>query len=231
MLTIAIDGPSGAGKTTLAQNLAKSLGILYLDTGAMYRAIGLYMLRNGIDPADEQAVTSVLNDVQIEVQLQNGEQDTLVNGVSVSDKLRTPQVSMAASQVSAYAAVRERMVALQREIARGQQIVLDGRDIGTNVLPHAPYKFFITATVRERAKRRYDQLLEKGESVLYSDVLADVQRRDEQDSTRALHPLRAAPDAVIIWTDQLDAQGVLEQVLKLIKEKQEVSCCTKSSIS
>ncbi len=231
MLTIAIDGPSGAGKSTLARSLAQSLGILYLDTGAMYRAIGLSMLQRGIDPGDEQAVARALDGLDVAVRLQNGQQDTLVDGVSVTELLRTPQVSMAASLVSAHAKVRERMVALQRQIAKGQQIVLDGRDIGTNVLPQAPYKFFITATAQERARRRCEQLRAAGESVVYLDVLADVQRRDEQDSTRALNPLRAAPDAVVIWTDQLDAQGVLNQVLAFIREKQEASCCTESSIS
>lgn len=221
MLSIAIDGPAGAGKSTLARNLADALGVLYLDTGAMYRAIGLAVLRSGIDPRDEAAVCAILPRIDVQVRLNQGVQDTLLSGESVSAFLRTPEVSMAASVTSAYGAVREKMVALQRQIAAGQQIVLDGRDIGTNVLPDAPFKFFITASPEVRAQRRFDEMRAKGENPDFDAVLADVKLRDHQDSTRAINPLCVAEDAVVIMTDDLDAQGVLAEVLKLIREKQE----------
>jgi len=216
-MNIAIDGPSGAGKTTLARSLAEVLGILYLDTGAMYRAIGLCAVENGLDTKDEAGIASMLERISLNMDYRNGVQRVLVDGRDVSALIRTPRISMAASDVSALLAVRRKLVAMQREIAAGQDIVLDGRDIGTNVLPGADYKFFVTASPQERARRRHAELLAKGEQAEYQDVLADVVKRDEQDSSRALNPLKPAQDAVLIVTDGMDAAAVLGRALDVIR--------------
>ncbi len=213
MRTIAIDGPSGSGKSTIAKLLAKKLGITYLDTGAMYRGMGYYALKNNIDPADEEQVKPILDDITMEIKYVNGEQKVIVNGEDVTPYIRENRISMAASTISKIPAVRLKLVELQRKIASTSDCVLDGRDIGSYVLPDAPYKFFMTASAEERAKRRYKELTEKGQSVTYDEILADIIKRDEQDSTRAFAPLTIAKDAIVIDTTRLSIEECLEKVI------------------
>ena len=218
--TIALDGPGGAGKSTVADDVAKKLGILHLDTGAMYRAFAYQALLEGIDPADESALTALVERIDIGVELEeNGVQRTLVNGIDVTDKIRTPEISFAASTSSKCGAVRKYMVAKQQAIAKTRSMILDGRDIGTKVLTDATLKVFLTATPEERAQRRYDQLLQGGHEADYQKVLADVVARDRQDSTRKIDPLRPADDAVIIDnTHYVRAQTVAE-VVRLLEDR------------
>ncbi|HPJ02552.1 MAG TPA: (d)CMP kinase [Candidatus Limiplasma sp.] len=219
-ITIAIDGPGGAGKSTVADEVAKKLGILHLDTGAMYRAFAFQALSEGIDPSDEAALTELVGRTQIDVELlENGVQRTLVNGVDVTDKIRTPEISFAASTSSKCGAVRRFMVQKQQALAKTRSMILDGRDIGTKVLTDATLKVFLTATPQERAKRRYEQMLAAGQPADYQQVLSDVIARDHQDSTRKIDPLRPAEDAVIVDnTDFVQAQTVAA-ILKLLEDR------------
>lgn len=216
-LRIAIDGPVGAGKSSIAKGLAEALGILHLDTGAMYRAFGLKALREGIDPQDDQAVAALIGRAEVDVTLADGAQRTLLDGEDVSDLLRTQEVSAAASAVSKNAALRAHMVALQQRLASQADMVLEGRDIGTRVLPDATYKFFLVATPEARAKRRYDQDRAAGKDASYEQVLADLIARDKQDSERAVDPLRRAEDAIEIDTTQIDQDATLALLLKIIR--------------
>ena len=210
---IAIDGPSGAGKSTLARILAAELHYIYVDTGALYRAIGLHVLRRGIDPKSETHVTAALDGLQIHLGYVGGEQRVWLTGEDVSGLIRTPEVSMAASAVSAHPPVRSFLLSLQRKIAAENDVIMDGRDIGTVVLPHADLKIFLSASAEDRAQRRYEELLQKGQTVTYDDVLRDMQARDTADATRAAAPLRAADDAV-----RVDTTGnTLEQSIALLK--------------
>lgn len=211
-LNIAIDGPSGAGKSTVAKRIAKDKGIVYLDTGAMYRGIGFYLTRQGIDVSDETAVLKVLDEIKMEIVYENGEQRVLVCGEDVTPLLREHSVSMAASTVSKIPEVRLKLVELQRKIAQKTDCVLDGRDIGTFVLPNAKYKFFITATPKERAERRFLELKERGQDVSYDTVLNDILLRDKQDTEREFAPLSVADDAIVIDTTGLSAD---ESALKV----------------
>jgi CMP/dCMP kinase len=218
--TIAIDGPGGAGKSTVADEVAKKLGILHLDTGAMYRAFAYQALLEGIDPCDEAALAALVRRVDIGVELkENGVQRTLVNGTDVTDKIRTPEISFAASTSSKCGAVRKYMVAKQQAIAKTRSMILDGRDIGTKVLTDATLKIFLTATPEERAKRRYDQLTENGQAADYRRVLADVIARDHQDSTREIDPLRPADDAVIIDNTDFVREQTVAEVLRLLEAR------------
>ena len=203
MVSIAIDGPSGAGKSTLARRLAAQHGWLYVDTGAMYRTIGLFAVRAGADMKSEQAVAALLPRLSLGLRYVDGEQHMFLNGEDVSGLIRTEQVSMAASQVSAHPAVRAYLLETQRAFAREHSVVMDGRDIGTVVLPDASVKIFLTASAEERAQRRYNELAARGEQVEYEEVLADVRRRDANDTNRAAAPLRAAADAVTVDTTGL----------------------------
>lgn len=214
MISVAIDGPSGAGKSTMAKRLAAELGYLYVDTGAMYRAIGLYALRHGVDPKDRPGVEALLPEIQLDVRLEEGSQHIYLNGEDVSSAIRAEEVGMAASGVAANPAVRAFLLDTQRELARSRDVLMDGRDIGTVVLPDATVKIFLTASAEARAERRYKELLEKGEKPDYNTVLADIVRRDEQDSNRATAPLRQAPDAILIDTSNIDA----EQSFLLLKQ-------------
>ena len=189
MISIAIDGPGGAGKSTIAKALAKKLGFIYVDTGALYRAIGLYMINNGVDLKNAAAVTEKLDEVKVELKYVNGEQRVLLCGDDVSEDIRKPEVSMAASDVSAIPAVRDFLLGLQRKMASENNVIMDGRDIGTVVLPNAQIKLFLTASAEERAMRRYKELIEKGKKVEYETVYKELCERDYQDSHREVAPL------------------------------------------
>lgn len=204
MISVAIDGPSGAGKSTLARRLAAELGYVYVDTGAMYRAIGLFALRRGVDPADGAAVAALLPGIRLQLRCQAGAQQLFLNGEEVMGAVRAEEVGMAASAVSAHPAVRAFLLEAQRDMARSQNVLMDGRDIGTVVLPNATLKVFLTAAPEARASRRLAELEAKGQPADYAAVLADIIRRDEQDTHRAAAPLRKAPDAVLLDTTKLD---------------------------
>lgn len=218
-INIAIDGPAGSGKSTMAKALAKSMNILYLDTGAMYRACALRALTRGANLEDEASVIDSMRDLSLEIKYEDGAQVTILDGEDVSERIRKPEVSMAASTVSKYPAVRLKMVEKQREIADRMSCVLDGRDIGTFVLPEADFKFFLTAEPAVRAKRRYDELKAKGYPVDLKELEAEIVRRDEQDSSRALAPLKQAEDAVLIDTSRMTPDEVLEELKRRIQEK------------
>jgi cytidylate kinase len=218
MISIAIDGPSGAGKSSMAKSLAKELGYTYVDTGAMYRSIGLFALQNGRDPADAAAVTALLPKIRLDIRVQNGTQHILLNGRDVSEEIRQEKVGMAASAVGAQPDVRAFLLETQRELARRQNVLMDGRDIGTVVLPQATVKIFLTASPEARAHRRLAELAEKGQPADYETVLADIRRRDDQDTHRAIAPLRQAADAVLVDTSELGIEQSLELLKKMILE-------------
>lgn len=230
-LKIAIDGPSGSGKSTLAKAVSKKLGILYLDTGAMYRACGLKAILSGISPKDEELVVKMLETLDIDIRFADGEQRIFLDKRDVSSDIRTPDVSVAASDISSLPAVRIKMVAMQREIAGARSVVLDGRDIGSYVLPDADYKFFLTADPQERAKRRLEELALRGITTqTYEEVLADIRYRDYQDSNRAFAPLIKTPDAIEIDTTFNTQEQTLEALLNnlphdLIKSSDSQGAC------
>ncbi len=219
MINIAIDGPAGAGKSTLARWVAKELGYVYVDTGALYRAVALYMLQRGIKVDDTVAVSTALAAVDVELRYVDGEQRVYLCGENVSSVIRTPEVSMGASSVSAIPKVREFLFELQQDIAEQNNVVMDGRDIGTVVLPHAQVKIFLTASAEARARRRYDELIEKGTKVEYEDVLADVVQRDYNDSNRAIAPLKPAADSIIVDTTELTLEQSAQALLGAIRTK------------
>ena len=210
-MNIAIDGPAGAGKSTAAKIIAEKLGILYLDTGAMYRAIGLKALRLGIDTRDAERIAAMLPDTAVTIKYIDGSQNIFLDGENVTPYIRENKVSMAASDVSAIPAVRVKLVELQRDIARN-----NGRDIGTYVLPSAEYKFYITATAEERAKRRHKELTDKGVDISYESVLKDIAERDKNDSTRAFAPLKKADDAFEFDTTTMSIDEVVKRLLARI---------------
>ena len=216
---IALDGPSGAGKSTIAKRLSAELGFVYVDTGAMYRSIGLYCLQNNIDTADEAAVTAALPQIDIALKYVDGEQRVILNGTDVSKEIRINEVSMAASKVSAYKAVRAFLLDTQRNMAKTQSVIMDGRDIGTVVLPDAEIKIFIVADPEERAKRRYKELMERGQNVPFEEVLKDIIQRDYNDENRAEAPLRQAEDAIRLDTSLLDFEQSYNAVLEIAKNK------------
>ncbi len=216
---IAIDGPSGSGKSTLAKGVASRLGILYLDTGAMYRACGLKAIKTKIDTKDADQVEKMMQDIKIDITHENGEQHVWLDGEDVSKEIRMPGVSVAASDVSAIPCVREAMVNLQRKISEGKNVVLDGRDIGSKVFPNAKYKFFLVADAEERARRRLLELQEKGVTdTSFEDVLKDIKYRDHQDTTRASSPLVKVEDAIEIDTTSISIEGTLDALLSHIQE-------------
>ena len=212
---VAIDGPAGAGKSSAAKRVAAALGAIYLDTGAMYRAMALYMLRHGVDPADAEAVASRAPEALIDVVYENGEQRVLLGGEDVSAAIRENAVSAAASAVSAVPRVRELLVSRQREIARGRSVVMDGRDIGTKVLPYAGIKVFLTASLEARARRRFLELKQKGQDVSLETLTAEMAQRDLNDSTRAASPLRAADDAVTVDSSYMTLDEVVRAIVSL----------------
>lgn len=218
MISIAIDGPSGAGKSTISRTVAGKLGYLYVDTGALYRTIGLYVLRNGSDPKNEQQVQTLLPQLQVNMGYQDGIQQMFLQGENVTDQIRTPEVSMAASGVSAHSCVRAYLLDLQRRLARENNVIMDGRDIGTVVLPEADVKIFLTASSAVRAKRRFNELIAKGEDITYEKVLDDVEKRDYADSHRAISPLKQAEDAIIADTSELNFEESVALIQKIIAE-------------
>ena len=219
-VSIAIDGPAGAGKSTISKVIAKKLGFIYVDTGAMYRAVALYALQNNINTRNEDGVLeSVLDKIDVDIAYKDSVQHIYLNGTDVSDAIREPEVSMGASDVAVVPAVRLKLVELQRALAKRENVIMDGRDIGTYVLPDAEIKIFLTATVEERAKRRHIELVQKGVGASYKEVLADMIKRDHNDSTRKFAPLKQAEDAVLIDTTEYDFDGSVEAILSYINKK------------
>lgn len=217
-IKIALDGPSGSGKSTIAKILSAKLDILYLDTGAMYRATALKALKSGVDTFDEKGVLGFINDLKLEIKYENGKQQTYLDGENVSDKIREPQVSMAASNISSLKCVRLKMVEMQRKIAETTSCVLDGRDIGSYVLPNADYKFYITAGVNVRAERRFKELAEKGYNVDFDSLKKEIEERDYNDSHREFSPLVKAKDAIEIDTSNMTVEQVISTIMSHIKE-------------
>lgn len=217
-INIAIDGPVGAGKSSIADAVARRLHILHLDTGAMYRAMALYALRNGVDLADEDAVCACLTQADVKVRYDNGTQRTLLGAEDVSELIRTAEVSAGASAVSRYPAVRRRMVCAQRELAKRADMLIDGRDIGTNVLTDAPVKIYLTASAQERARRRHLQQVEKGDMTPYETVLSELMARDAQDMNRQTDPLRPAQDAVLLDSTQMTREQVVDAIVKIVED-------------
>ena len=219
MVSVAIDGPAGAGKSTLARRLAAELGYIYVDTGAMFRTIGLYALRAGKDPKDNEAVNALLPEISLKFAFIEGEQHIYLNGEDVSAAIRTEEMGMAASAVGANPAVRTFLLGMQRDMAKTQDVLMDGRDIGTVVLPDATVKIFLTASPEARATRRWKEYQQKGVEVSYEEVLADVRQRDYQDTHRAAAPLRQADDAQLLDTSEMNFEQSLEAMKKMIVEK------------
>ena len=211
--SVGIDGPAGAGKSTVAKRIAQALGIPYLDTGAMYRATAVAAKKHGIGFTDEERLSEFVRTLDVRVQYLGSEQHMLVDGEDVTGQLRTEEISQGASLVSRVPAVRDRMVELQREVAHAQRVVMDGRDICTNVLPDTPYKFFVTASAEERANRRYKQLLEAGQEADYDTILKDIVRRDKQDSERAYKPLYCGADTKRIDTTHMTIEEATQAIL------------------
>ena len=219
MIRIAIDGPGGAGKSSVAKKIASKLGIIYVDTGALYRTIGLFMLNNGVSPTDAEAVSKRLGDFSLELKFVDGKQVILLDGVDVCDTIRTPEVSMAASAVSAIKEVREFLLNTQRDIANKNSVIMDGRDIGTIILPDAEVKIFLTASPEARALRRYEELNAKGVKTTLEQVAAEMAERDENDSTRDIAPCVPAEDAVCLDNSELDLEGTAEAIISIINDK------------
>ena len=218
--SIAIDGPSGAGKSTMAKAVAAKLGCVYLDTGAIYRTVAYHMILMGISPKDRDGVNRLIDDVNIDIRFPgDGVQHMILNGFDVTDELRTPEMSRGASQVSAHPAVREVLLDLQRDMAKKNNVVMDGRDIGTVVLPDADVKFFLTASDTVRAQRRFLELQAKGDKISYEQVLRELRQRDEQDTNRAIAPLRCAPDAIRLDTSALTVDESVAAMLSIVREK------------
>lgn len=221
-ISVAIDGPVGAGKSTVARECAKRLGFIYCDTGALYRAVGLYCVRNGKDPEDPSEVAGCLDDINVGLSLVDGVQHVFLNGEDVSGEIRLPEMSMAASAVSAVPQVRGKLLSMQREAAEKNDVIMDGRDIGTVVLPNADVKIFLTAKPEIRAKRRYDELIKKGIETTFEDVLSDLNERDHNDSHRAVAPLKQADDAIFADTSELDFEQSVELICGIVRERQNV---------
>ena len=221
-ISVAIDGPSGAGKSTVAKALAEQFRLIYVDTGAIYRTVGLAAQRAGVDSKDAEAVIALLPDIRIDIRYDaEGTQRMFLNGEDVSEEIRTPLSSIYASDVSAIPAVRAFLMDMQRGMARKHSVVMDGRDIGTVVLPDADVKIFLTASAEERARRRYLELQRRGSTDTYAQVLRDIEYRDRQDSTRSAAPLRPAPDAVFIDSSRLSFDESVEAAAKLLRARLE----------
>lgn len=219
MISVAIDGPAGAGKSTLSRAAAKKLGYIYVDTGALYRTVGLKFLNLGYDTELNCDIDKILEDTKIDIKFIDNEQRVFLDGNDVSDKIRTPEASMMASAVSAKPPVRAFLLEMQRKLARENNVLMDGRDIGTVVLPNATVKIFLTASAEVRAKRRYNELVEKGMDVNYQDIYDDMVKRDYNDSHRAIAPLKPAEDSVLADTSDCTFDGSLKLILDIIENK------------
>ncbi len=218
--TIAIDGPAGAGKSTIARALAKELGYYYVDTGAIYRTVAYFLDLLGISPKDVDGVERYLDELTVEIEYdEEGKQHMIMNGMDVSDDIRTQDISQKASLVSAHGIVRDMLLDMQRDVAKKHNVIMDGRDIGTVVLPKATVKIFLTASAEVRAQRRLEEMLAKGQKGNFQQVLADIQKRDYQDSHRPIAPLKQAKDAVLLDTSDLDIDGVVAAMKKIVMEK------------
>ncbi|WP_443770823.1 (d)CMP kinase [Anaerostipes sp.] len=213
MYSIAIDGPAGAGKSTIAKTIAKKLEFIYVDTGAMYRAMALYFIRHQIDPSDENAINQACPDIHVSIAYENGIQQVLLNGENVNGQIRTEEVGNMASKTSAYKMVRVTLLDLQRNLAKTSNILMDGRDIGTNVLPNANLKIYLTASSKVRAKRRYDELVEKGVKADFDQIEQDIIVRDHQDMEREIAPLKKAEDAVLVDSSDMTIEEVVNTVI------------------
>ena len=220
--TIAIDGPAGAGKSTIAKKVAKELSFIYVDTGAMYRAMGLYFLRKGIAPENAAAIEAACDEIQVSIRYENGEQQVLLNGENVSAEIRKEEVGNMASKTSVNRKVREKLVALQRELAKKENVVMDGRDIGTHVLPDATAKIYLTASAAERARRRFLELQQKGTPGVLEEIEADIIERDHRDMTREISPLRQAEDAVLVDASHMTIDEVAAAVISEFEKKRTV---------
>ncbi len=218
LIRIALDGPSGSGKSTVAKRLSKELNILYLDTGAMYRATALKAIKCGVDSLDLDGVSRFIDDIDLEIKYIDGAQHTYLDGEDVSEKIREPHVSMAASNISSLKCVRLKMVEMQRKIAAGTSCVLDGRDIGSYVLPDADFKFYVTASVEERANRRFKELTLKGHKVNYNELKAEIEQRDYNDKNRDFSPLVQAEDAIYLDTSFMNVEQVCNTILSYVKK-------------
>lgn len=221
VFSIAIDGPCGAGKSSVSDDVAAKLNIMHLDSGAMYRAVGLYMLRNGVNVKDMSAVEARMDEVQVDVSYENGDQKTYLLGEDVSKLIRSKEIGDAASDVGKFAYVRKKMVERQQELSKGVSLLVDGRDAGTCILPDATLKIFLTADVRERAQRRYDERIKKGESCNYDVVLKECIERDKNDTTREVSPLIQAEDAVVVDSTHMTQAEVVDRIIALLKERLE----------
>ena len=218
--SIAIDGPAGAGKSTIAKKLAADLGYVYVDTGAMYRAMAYYFLQNHIDASDEQAIAAACPKVDVTIQYTGGEQQVILNGENVNGVIRKEEVGNMASATSVYPVVRTKLVELQRQLAAKENVIMDGRDIGTSVLPDADLKIFLTASVDTRARRRYNELLEKGESCDYEKIASDIEERDRRDMTRDISPLCQAEDARLVDSSDMTIEEVVETIESFCRESE-----------
>ena len=219
-ISIAIDGPAGAGKSTIAKRLAKELGYYYVDTGAIYRTVAYFMDLLGVSPKDVDGVERYIDELTIDIVYdEDGLQHMIMNGMDVSDDIRTPDISQKSSLISAHAVVRDVLLGMQREVAKKHNVIMDGRDIGTVVLPRANVKIFLTASAEVRAQRRYAELQAKGNRDSFEKVLSEIKQRDHQDSTREIAPLKQAKDAILVDTSALDIDGAVEAIRKIVQEK------------
>ena len=217
MYSIAIDGPAGAGKSTIAKTIAKKLEFIYVDTGAMYRAMALYFIRHEINPKDEEAINKACPDIHVSINYEDGVQQVLLNGENVNGLIRTEEVGNMASKTSAYKMVRATLLDLQRDLAKTANILMDGRDIGTNILPNADVKIYLTASVKTRADRRYKELTEKGISCSYEEIAEDIKKRDERDMSRETAPLKQAEDAILIDSSDMSIEEVVHAICRQCK--------------
>lgn len=218
-IKIAIDGPAGAGKSTISKIVSKKLNYIYIDTGAMYRAVALYAIRKGINTKNADEVSDVLDEIDINIDYKDDAQQIFLNGENVSDMIRTPEVSVGASDVAVITNVRLKLVELQRKLAETKNVIMDGRDIGTYVLPNADVKIFLTATCDERARRRYEELIQKGVNCTFDEVKSDMQYRDKNDSEREFAPLKAADDAVVVDTTGFSQDESVKLITETINKR------------